>query len=58
MKQKIDVTLKNCEVVFEEDRIVIVEHLKDSDLEFNMDDIMRKFENQTFNMTLSTTNDI
>lgn len=58
MKQKIDVTLKNCEVVFEEDKMIIVEHLKDSDLEFNMDDIMRKFENQTFNMTLSTTNDI
>ncbi|MGL4802023.1 MAG: hypothetical protein ACRC18_07130 [Cetobacterium sp.] len=58
MKQKIDVTLKGCEVIFEEDRIIILEHLKDSDQEFNLEDIMRKFENQTFNMTLSTTNDI
>lgn len=58
MKQKIDVTLKNCEVIFEEDRIVLIEHIKENDLEFNLEDIMRKFEGQTFNMTLSTTNNI
>ena len=58
MKQKTDVSLKNCEVLFEEDGITIVEHMKDGDIPFNIEDILRKFEGQTFSMTLSTTNDL
>ena len=58
MKQKTDVSLKNCEVLFEEDGITIVEHMKDGDIPFSIEDILRKFEGQTFSMTLSTTNDL
>lgn len=58
MKQKIDISLKNAEVVFDEDVIKIIEHLKDSDLEFKLENIFRNFEGQQFNMTLSTTNDL
>lgn len=58
MKQKVDISLKNCEVIFEDNDIKLIEHTKDEDLEFRMEDILRKFEGQMFNMTLSTTNDI
>lgn len=58
MKQKIDISLKNAELIFDEDEIKIIEHLKDADLEFKLEDILRKFEGQQFNMTLSTTNDL
>ena len=58
MKQKIDISLKNAELIFDEDEIKIIEHLKDTDLEFKLEDILRKFEGQQFNMTLSTTNDL
>lgn len=58
MKQKVDISLKNCEVIFEDNDIKVIEHTKDEDLEFRLEDILRKFEGQMFNMTLSTTNDI
>lgn len=58
MKQKIDISLKNAELIFDEDEIKIIEHLKDADLEFKLENILRKFEGQQFNMTLSTTNDL
>lgn len=58
MKQKIDISLKNAELIFDEDEIKIIEHLKDADLEYKLENILRKFEGQQFNMTLSTTNDL
>ena len=59
MKQKLDINLKQCEIVFKEDEVIIIEHTKDEDLEFNLvEDIFKKFKGQIFNITLSTTKDI
>lgn len=59
MKQKLDINLKQCEIIFKDDKALIVEHTKDEDLEFDLvEDIFKKFKGQIFNITLSTTKDI
>lgn len=59
MKQKLDINLKQCEVKIEDGVATITEHTKDEDLIFDLvDDIIKKFEGQMFNITLSTTKDL
>lgn len=59
MKQKIDIDLKNCEIKFEDNNAIIVEHTKDADLRFDLvEDIFTKFQGQMFSIKLSTTNDM
>lgn len=44
MKDSKSTSLKNCELVFNDDGIVVVEHAKDDDKEFLLEDILRKYE--------------
>lgn len=44
MKDSKSTSLKNCELLFNDDGIVVVEHAKDDDKEFLLEDILRKYE--------------
>ena len=44
MKDSKSTSLKNCELVFNDDGISIIEHTKDEDKEFLLEDILRKYE--------------
>lgn len=44
MKDSKSTSLKNCELVFNDDGIVVIEHIKDNDKEFLLEDILRKYE--------------
>lgn len=44
MKDSKSTSLKNCELVFNDDGIIIIEHAKDNDKEFLLEDVLRKYE--------------
>ncbi|WP_270504456.1 hypothetical protein [Paraclostridium sordellii] len=59
MRQKLDINLKQCELMFEDNKVIVIEHTKDEDLQFDLiEDIFKKFKGQTFNITLSTSKDL
>lgn len=47
MKDSKSTSLKNCELVFNDDGIIIIEHAKGDDKEFLLEDILRKYEGVT-----------
>lgn len=45
MKDSKSTSLKNCQFVFENDRVTVIESTKDEDKEFDLvEDILKKFE--------------
>lgn len=45
MKNSTSTSLKNCQLLFEEDKVIIIESAKDKDKEFDLvEDILKKYE--------------
>lgn len=51
-KKKRTLALSKTELVFEEDRVIAIEHLKDDDREHDLVELLRDFEGCT-NLTIS-----
>lgn len=45
MKNSTSTSLKNCQLLFEEDKVIVIESTKDEDEEFDLvEDVLKKYE--------------
>lgn len=45
MKNSTSTSLKNCQLLFEEDKVIVIESTKDEDKEFDLvEDVLKKYE--------------
>lgn len=45
MKNSTSTSLKNCQLLFEEDKVIVIESIKDEDKEFDLvEDVLKKYE--------------
>lgn len=57
-KKKMSIAMKNAELVFDE-KIKVIEHGKDSDVEYDLESILRQFEGvENLSISISTDKDI
>ena len=58
-KRKRSLGFSKAELVFEEDQVLVIEHLKDEDKEHNLIELLKDFEGcQNLSITVSTEREI
>ena len=58
-KRKRSLNLSKTELVFEDDKVIVIEHLKDEDKEYDLIELLKDFEGcQNLSISISTEKEI